>query len=68
MKILTNKRLAELEKNASNFIALYGSVQSDPDGPPSPQELLNLLAEVQAYRAKAKAFKKVVKNPRAKKK
>ncbi len=67
MKTLTDKRIKELEKNASNFIALYGYVISEPDGPPSPRELLTLLAEVQAYRAKAKAFKKVVKSPKAKK-
>ncbi len=68
MKTLTNKRLVQLVKNADNFIALYGAVQADEDGPPSPRELLTLIAEVQAYRAKVKAYKKVVKSPRSKKK
>lgn len=47
---LTEDQLNELEKKASTFIAKYGDVPPNSDGPPTPGEVLSLVSEVREYR------------------
>ncbi len=48
---LTDDQLNDLEKKATLFIARYGDLPPSNDGPPTPGEVLSLVAEVREARA-----------------
>ncbi len=49
---LTNDQLNDLEKKATLFIAKYGDVPPNDDGPPTPGEVLALVMEIKEHRAR----------------
>lgn len=49
---LTDDQLNDLEKKATLYIAQYGDVPPNSDGPPTPGEVLALVTEVRELRSR----------------
>lgn len=49
---LTEDKLNEMEQSATLFIAKYGDLPPEPNGPPTPGEVLALVSEIREYRSR----------------